>query len=212
MSQPAIFREDRIDVMQDLIRTHPFAVVVASASGALSADHVPLVLHAEEGRMGTLRGHFGAANPLFRATDEPIPVLSVFQGPHSYVTPSWYVSKSEHGRVVPTWNYAVVHARGALRFIRDADWLLRHLDDLTAQHEAHRQEPWALSDAPDEFVKRQLRGLVGFEIAIADLTGTWKMSQNRIRPDRQGVAAGLRRDHGSDKEAVATLVEERARR
>ena len=120
MFQPPIFREDRLEVMHALMREHPFATVVSAATGALSADHVPLVLH-DGGGHGVLRGHLGAGNPLCRETAGAIEVLAIFQGPQSYVTPSWYASKREHGKVVPTWNYVVVHARGALRFVRDAD-------------------------------------------------------------------------------------------
>ena len=157
---------------------HPFATVVASATGILTADHVPLVLKSTSSK-SHLQGHIAVNNPLFRETQEPFEVLTVFQGPQTYITPSWYASKQEHGKVVPTWNYVVVHVRGKLRFIREAKWLLRHLDDLTNQHESHRPEPWAVSDAPLDFVQRQLRGLVGFEITVEDMQGTWKVSQNK---------------------------------
>ncbi len=191
MFQPAAFREDRIEVMHDLMIAHPFATLVSSGSGGLTADHVPLVLHTDAGGLGVLRGHVAVANPLFGTSDAPQEVLAVFQGPHSYVTPSWYASKAEHGKVVPTWNYVAGHARGVLRFRRDAAWVRRHLEDLTAQHEGRRPAPWAVSDAPEDFIARQMRGLVGFEIALHDVQGKWKVSQNRPASDRVGVAAGL---------------------
>ena len=142
MNQPPIFHEDRPDVMHDLIVSHPFATIVAHATGGLTADHVPLVLKDCQGK-SSLQGHIAANNPLFRDTTEAFQVLTIFQGPQTYVTPSWYASKQEHGKVVPTWNYVVVHVHGTLHFNREPDWLLQHLEDLTHQHESHRAEPWA---------------------------------------------------------------------
>lgn len=211
MRQPPVFSEDRIDVMHDLMNAHPFATIVSAAMGMLSADHVPLILHVDDADKGVLRGHVAISNPLFRDTEGPIDVLSVFQGPQSYVTPSWYASKKEHGKVVPTWNYVVVHARGTLTFTRDAAWLMRHLQALTAQHESHRPEPWALGDAPDTFIEKQLRALVGFEIVIDDLQGTWKVSQNKALSDWKGVRDGLRDAGDADAKSMGDLVEERAR-
>lgn len=211
MFQPAIFHEERPDVMHALMRDHPFATLVSNATGGLTADHVPLVLHADQGGQGALRGHISVGNPLFRKTNGAIQVLTVFQGPQTYVTPSWYASKQQHGKVVPTWNYVVVHARGTLRFVRDPQWVLEHLQDLTNAHESHRPTPWAVSDAPAEFVARQMRGLVGFEIEITDLTGTWKVSQNKTRDDRDGVSSGLGSENTPDAASIAQLVRERAR-
>ena len=208
MFQPTIFREERTAVMHALMRAHPFATLVSYATGGLTADHVPLVLHAEVGEQGALRGHVAAGNPLFRETEGAVDVLAIFQGPQTYVHPGWYASKAEHGKVVPTWNYAVAHARGRLRFIRDTEWVVAHLHALTAQHESHRPAPWAVSDAPADFVARQLKGLVGFEIAIEALEGTWKVSQNKHEADRAGVVAGLDAEGGED---VAALVRERGR-
>lgn len=212
MYQPPLFREDRVDVMQALMRAHPFATLVSSATGTLSADHVPLVLDATGSDLGVLRGHLAAANPLARQTEGPIEVMTIFQGAQTYVTPAWYASKQEHGRVVPTWNYAVVHARGTLNFVSDPDWLLQHLQDLTAQHEATRAAPWAVSDAPEDFVALQLRALIGFEIRIASLEGKWKASQNKNAADRQGVRAGLAAEDNADARAMADLVARRSER
>lgn len=211
MQQPPIFREHRVDVMRGLMRAHPFATIVSAATGLLTADHIPLVLHEEEGEHGTLRGHIAVSNPLFRETTGPIEVLTIFQGPQTYVTPSWYAAKREHGKVVPTWNYVVVHTRGTLAFTRETPWLLRHLADLTAQHESHRPEPWAVSDAPDDFIARQLKGLVGFEIAIKALQGTWKVSQNKPLADWTGVRDGLQQAGGDEAIAIAELVHAHAR-
>ncbi|MEM8869482.1 MAG: FMN-binding negative transcriptional regulator [Pseudomonadota bacterium] len=206
MYEPPLFREDRVDVMQALMHAHPFATLVSSATGTLSADHVPLELCAELSKHGVLRGHLAVANPLYRGTDGPISVLAVFQGPQSYITPSWYPSKQEHGKVVPTWNYAVVHATGQLRFHTDPAWLMAHLTSLTQRHEAPRDAPWEVADAPGDFTKRQLKGLVGFEIDIEALTGKWKVSQNKAAPDRAGVEKGLLTENTPSGTAMSRLV------
>ena len=124
------------------------------------------------------------------------PALAVFPGPDAYITPSWYPSKQEHGRVVPTWNYTVVHARGRVRFIEDADWLRNNVSQLTDKFEGRRAEPWAVSDAPDRFIDMQLKAIVGFELEIASLEGKRKVSQNREAADRAGVVAGLDAEAG----------------
>jgi len=206
MFQPPVFREDRIDVMQALMTAHPFATLVSSATGQLSADHIPLLLHPELSPNGTIRGHIAAANPLRRKTDGDIKVLAVFQGPHAYVTPSWYPSKKEHEKVVPTWNYAVVHAHGMLRFHNDPDWLTKHLGELTDRHESHRQDPWAITDAPKDFFQRQLKALVGIEIEVETLAGQWKVSQNKNAQDKQGVEQGLLGENSGQAAAVSDLV------
>lgn len=211
MFQPPIFVEDRPEIMHGLMSAHPFATLISSATGCLTADHVPLVLKSDHSENGVLQGHIAVANPLFCGTNEPIEVLTIFQGPQTYVTPSWYASKQEHGKVVPTWNYVVVHARGKLRFTSEPSWLLQHLEDLTNQHEGHREKPWAVSDAPTDFVTRQLRGLVGFEILIKDLQGTWKVSQNKALKDWTGVKVGLEQSAGPGAAEMARLVTERAR-
>lgn len=211
MFQPQVFREDRAEVMRDLIRQQPFGILVSSATGDLAADHLPFVLHDDDKPLGTLHGHIGAGNPLIRQANDRCEVLTIFQGPQSYISPSWYPSKAAHGKVVPTWNYVVVHARGLLRVRREHDWLLQHLDDLTRQHEGARPDPWSVSDAPEDFIQRQLRGLVGFEIAITDLQGTWKLSQNKTADDAAGVVEGLREIADEEKSAMAALVTGRAR-
>ncbi len=211
MFQPEIFRETRRWVMHELIRAHPFATLVTTAAGALAADHLPFVLHEEDGEDVILRGHLGAANPLCHSAPETGDALVIFQGPQTYVTPSWYASKSEHGRVVPTWNYVSVHARGGLRLVRNADWLQQHLHALTTQLEGNRPVPWSVADAPEDFVTRQFRGLVGIEIEITDLQGVWKVSQNKSPADRGGVIAGLRTEGDADQLAISGLVDARGR-
>lgn len=212
MNPSPLFQESRQDVLHALMREHPFATIVSSAAGALSADHAPLVLHdGPAGAPSVLRGHLARGNPLTREAAGPIEVLVIFQGPQAYITPSWYASKQAHGKVVPTWNYVVVHARGQLRFINDTQWLLAHLHTLTHTHEGARPEPWAVSDAPSTYVAQQLKGLVGFEIEIASLAGTWKLSQNKGAADRAGVEAGLRGEGDPLQTAVSSLVRDHGR-
>lgn len=207
MYQPPAFRETRLDVLHDLIGTHPFATLVTTSADGLTADHLPLFLDPNAGEYGTLRGHIAVANPLAKAGPEPFDALAIFQGPHAYVTPSWYPSKAEHGKVVPTWNYAVVHAHGPARLMRNDDWLRQLLKDLTTQHEADRPAPWSVDDAPADYVTRQLKGIVGVEIPLQRLEGKWKMSQNKSAADRRGVAAGLGADAAPAAQKVADLIQ-----
>lgn len=206
MYQPALFREERIEPMHELMRAHPFATLVSLQPGGLSADHLPLVLHPELLKLGTLRGHIAKGNPLWTSHAGPMEVLAIFQGPHAYVTPSWYPSKKEHGKVVPTWNYAVVHAFGELHFVEDPDWLLDHLDALTRQHESHRQAPWKVADAPPGYLAQMLKGIVGIEVEIGRFEGKWKVSQNRDARDRLGVQQGLLLEQREDAAAIAKLI------
>jgi transcriptional regulator len=163
-------------------------LVLDSAEGP-TADHMPLEYDATAGPHGTLRGHVARANPLWqrrRAAD-----AGGVPGPQAYVTPGWYPSKREHGKVVPTWNYTMVHARGPLRAVEDAPWLRDLVGRLTDHHEAARTTPWAVDDAPDDYVQQMLRAIVGIEIELTALVGKWKVSQNRADTDRAGVAAGM---------------------
>ncbi len=207
MYQTPHFREDRIDVLHDLIRAHPFATLVAFGQEGLIGNHLPFVLHDELTDNGTLRGHVARGNPLWKNYDRTIDVLAIFQGADSYITPSWYPSKKEHGKVVPTWNYAVVHAYGPLAIIEDAEWLRAHLGELTFQRENKRPVPWAVSDAPSDYLARQLKGIVGIEMPISRIEGTWKVSQNKKDRDRMGVSRGLDFESGGVPTAMSKLVE-----
>ena len=205
MYQPPQFQEDRLEVMHDLIRAHPFAALVALESGALSANHLPFVLHHDFSEKGTLQGHVARANPFWKNFNTSVEALAIFQGAQHYITPSYYPSKKEHGKVVPTWNYVVVHAYGHLKIIEDPAWLRTHLDELTAQQENKRADPWAVSDAPDEYTAKMLKGIVGFEIPISHIEGKWKASQNKSDQDKLGVARGLMTE--SDAMEMSRLVQ-----
>ena len=188
--QPA-FEEERLDVLHDLIRAHPLAALVVLQDGEITANHIPMILAADEGEQGVLRGHISKANPLGKGASSSVEALAIFQGPQAYVSPSWYPSKAEHGKAVPTWNYAVVHAHGPLRFIDDPQSLREHVERLTFEHEQNRPDPWSTNDAPEAYIGGLLKGVVGVELPIARLEGKWKMSQNKNDQDRLGVSDGL---------------------
>lgn len=188
---PKHFEQPSVAIMQESMAANPLATLVTLTPDGLCGDHIPMRLQHEPHPYGTLTGHVSRANPVWQqgASQE---VLVIFSGPDAYITPSWYASKSTTGKVVPTWNYAVVHAYGILRAIHDLQWLKAHVAELTDHHESSFANPWSMSDAPKEFTEKLLQGIVGIEIAISRLEGKWKLSQNRPEADRTGVAAGLR--------------------
>ena len=198
------------DVLHVFIEAHPFATLVTASDG-LFATHLPLVLRPDEGALGTLEGHVARANPHHGRVPEATEGLVIFAGPHAHITPTWYPSKQEDGRVVPTWNYVAVHAYGSVRFTDDPGFLRRHLARLTARHEAARGSEWRTSDPPVEYVEQQIRAIVGVEIVIMRLEGKWKMSQNRSEADVDGVIDGLRRSGSHEDATVADVVAERKR-
>jgi transcriptional regulator len=210
MYQPPHFREERIEVQHTLIRSHPLGLLITSGPGGLQANFIPFVIYSDASTRGTLRCHLARANLQWRELQAVEECLIVFQGPQEYVTPSWYSTKRETGKVVPTWNYVTVHAWGRPQIIEDIAWLRPQLDDLTLLKEGTRPAPWKVDDAPPEFVASQIKGIVGVEIPIGRIEGKWKVSQNRSEADRLGVVAGLRAS-GADGGIMASLVAERGR-
>jgi transcriptional regulator len=206
MYTPKHFEEPRIEVMHELMRARPLATLVTLSSGGLNANHIPLHLADASAPFGTLRGHVARANPLWSDFAKDVEVLAIFHGPDSYITPSWYATKQETGKVVPTWNYAVVHAYGKLRIIDDASWLRSQLEALTAHNEAGFARQWSVSDAPREYTDKLLAAIVGFEIVITKLAGKWKVSQNQPAQNQASVIAGLNNSDLRDAEAMAALV------
>ncbi|HTV01816.1 MAG TPA: FMN-binding negative transcriptional regulator [Luteitalea sp.] len=205
MYNPPAFREADLALQHQFMRERRFGLVVSGGAG-LMATSLPLLLDTAVAPLGVLSGHVSKANDHWKTLDGA-DVLVVYQGPDAYVTPSWYPSKAEHGTVVPTWNYVMVQVRGTARVMHDADWLHRHVTALTEVHEQSRDEPWHVSDAPSSYIAAQIRGIVGVEIAIREIDGKRKVSQNRAVADRLGVADGLARDGHSD---MADLVRARA--
>jgi transcriptional regulator len=193
MHCPSVFREERLDVLHRLISDYPLATLMTAGRGGLIANLIPFSLH-EGGEFGILRAHLAKANKQLDDLRDGAETLVVFHGPQSYVTPSWYPSKAEHGKVVPTWNYAVVQVRGTALVTDDSLWLRRQIEVLTANQENQRANPWRVSDVPEDFVGVQLKGIVGIEIPVRGIEGKWKMSQNRLPEDRQGVLAGMQTD------------------
>jgi transcriptional regulator len=207
MYQPPHFREDRLDVQHALIRAHPLGLLVTFGGAGLVANPVPFVIDPSASPLGTLRAHLSRANAQWRDFDPDHEALVVFQGAEAYITPSWYEAKRQHGKVVPTWNYAMVQAYGRLRVMDDPEWLLGQISTMTAAQEAAQPEPWSVGDAPPPFVAAQLKGIVGIEIDITRIEGKWKVSQNRSEADRQGVSAGLRLAEDDASRAMADLVD-----
>ncbi|HSJ02423.1 MAG: FMN-binding negative transcriptional regulator [Verrucomicrobium sp.] len=207
MYNPKMFREERLTVLHALIRDHPLATLVTfGAQGqGLQANLIPFIL-VEGGEHGILRAHLARANVQLDDLRTGAEALVIFQGPEAYITPSWYASKAEHGKVVPTWNYTMVQARGLPRVIDDPDWIRDQIDMLTSAQEQVRPEPWAVSDAPVDFVSAQLNAIVGVEIPITSLEGKWKVSQNRSEADQAGVRAGLQHEGGCPHTPMAALI------
>ena len=203
---PQPFEETRVEVLHALMRAHPLATLVTWTGSALSADHIPLQTLSVPAPYGVLRGHIARANPLWRHTELEREVLAIFQGPQVYISPSLYPTKQVTGEVVPTWDYAVVHASGTLRFVHEAPWLLALLENLTDTHESPRRMPWKVADAPAHYVQGLLRSIVGFEFSITRLTGKWKVSQNRNAADQQGVIDGLRAADEPQSSQIADLL------
>jgi len=206
MYVPSHFAETRVPVLHQLIATHPLATVVTFSSEGLSANHIPLELNAAAGGLGILQGHVARANPMWRDFSKQTGALAVFQGPERYISPNWYPSKPESGKVVPTWNYAVVHASGPLEVIEDRDWLLALVSRLTDRHEMASASPWKVADAPADYIENLLRAIVGIRIPISKLTGKWKVSQNRSAGDREGVAGALQQQSNSEAMEMAHLI------
>lgn len=203
MYRPTAFREDRLEVLHGLIRAHPLAQLVTAGPGGLMANPVPCLVDGDAGPNGILRLHLAKANPQVEELRNGAEALAIFQGPQAYVTPSWYPAKLEHGKVVPTWNYVTVHAWGTPR-VMDAAGLRRQIEDLTVSQEQGRPAPWAVGDAPEDFILTLMNSIVGIEIPIARIEGKWKLSDNRTESERRGVSEGYRAE---GNEAMAELVE-----
>ena len=199
--------EKRVPVMHALITAHPLGTLVTLGSSGLFASHIPMVLEDDGSEFGVLRGHISRANTQWRDFVPTVDALAIFSGHQHYITPNWYPGTREHGKEVPTWNYVVVHAYGPLKVIQDEQWLLTNVEKLTSIHEAASPVPWKVSDAPQDFIRSQLKGIVGLELPIRRLEGKWKVSQNRTEEEREGVVEGLGKLGTPESLAMKDLVE-----
>jgi transcriptional regulator len=204
---PKHFEEPRIHVMHDLIRAYPLSTVVTGTSSGLNANHIPLHLSESSEPYGVLRGHVARANPLLDDIRNEAEALAIFHGPNAYITPSWYATKKETGKVVPTWNYSAVHAYGVFRIIEEASWVRDQLNSLTTENESDFPEPWSISDAPPDYIDQIMKAIVGVEMVITKLLGKWKVSQNQPSQNQASVIAGLKESGSSTALAMAALVE-----
>ena len=191
MFVPSFNSETDVSIQHDLIESRPLGTWSALVAGRLEVNHIPFALHRTRGELGTLLGHVSRANPIWRNFGSDVESVVAFQGDQAYISPSWYPSKHQHGKAVPTWNYIVVHARGTPTVIDDPEQLFQHLNDLTDRHERHQTLPWKVSDAPSEYLEKMMAAIVGIEIPITSLTGKWKLGQNRPHADKLGMIAGL---------------------
>lgn len=207
MYNPSHFQESRLDVLHGLIRQQPLSTLITLTTEGLVANHIPLYLRFDGTGQGTLVGHVARANPIWKDFDANTAALAIFQGPHKYITPRAYATKAEHGKVVPTWNYVTVHARGPLQVHDDASWIRAQLHDLVTQQEALAAQPWAVDDAPREYTDTMIRALVGISIPIVDLSGKWKVSQNQPAVNKTSLMQALRAEGAADSDVMADLIE-----
>jgi transcriptional regulator len=194
---PKANEETRTPVLHELIRSQPFASLVTFGKSGLFTSHVPMILETQgtpndqAAPLGVLKCHVSRANAQWKDFAQDVEALAIFSGAQHYISPSWYEEKQATGKVVPTWNYVVVHAYGSLKVMDDAEWLRAHVESLTTIHEAAFPEPWAVSDAPADYIASLIKGIVGLEMRITRLEGKWKLGQNRSESDRLGVVDGL---------------------
>ena len=192
--------------MHGLMRDHPFATLVVLTEDGIEANHLPLLLRKTATGDDLIVGHLARANPLWQKVKPDTEALVIFNGPHAYISPSWYPTKQEHGKVVPTWNYAVVHVRGKLRIVEDAQWLDELLHELTDIHEATFEQPWSVDDAPEDYIEKLTKAVVGVEIPVSHLQGKWKLSQNQPEQNQQKVVEGLKETQSAQNHQVAHLM------
>ncbi len=212
MYNPSHFRCTNHQEITNLIRNFPLGLLISNGQEGIQASPLPFLYFPEEGEHGVLRAHLARANPHWRSFEQASTCLVVFQGEHGYISPSWYASKASTHQVVPTWNYAMVQMHGTVRITDDPDWLQSQISALTAQQESGMQQPWQVTDAPQEFIERQKRAIVGLEITVSRVEGKWKMSQNRSAADQSGVIAGLDQDLGPERNTALARAMEKSRK
>jgi transcriptional regulator len=212
MYTPSYFKDEDLASLHGQIEATRLATLVTFDETGLQASHIPLLLEPTQGPQGTLYGHLAKANPQWKALETGAEALLIFQGADAYISPSFYAAKAEHGKVVPTWNYLAVHAYGRADVFTDPERLLRIVTGLTDKHEASRAEPWAVSDAPADYIEKMLNGIVGFAIPVERLEGKRKLNQNRSAADIAGVSKGLALSQDSSDQKIAQLMSQGASR
>ncbi len=206
------FRESRIDVLHAAIREIAFGTLITHADGDFVVSHLPFELDAQPTPNGTLLGHIARYNPQWRGIgEEGVSALAIFNGPHAYVSPSWYPGKREDPRQVPTWDYLAVHVRGTLRAFHDEERLFDLLRRLVERNEYSRPDPWKITDAPENYLREQMRYIVGLELRIELLEGRYKLSQNRDAADQEGARAGLALGNERERAVAEAIAAARAR-
>ena len=208
MYTPRIFRKDNTDDLHRMMHEIGAAAVVCDGPEGLIASHVPIELDPSIGQHGAIRFHFARDNDQVAAFEDGMDVLLIFQGPQSYITPSWYPSKKRTDEGVPTWNYVAIHASGTVKPLDKDEALFHHLKSMSDHFENEFEMPWSIEDAPSDYIKKLSRVIIGFEVEVTKLEGKWKMSQNRLMEDRQGVIAGLRNQGDDNSLAIAQIVED----
>jgi transcriptional regulator len=206
MYVPKVFEQPSVAVMQQFIGNYPFATLVAVTNAGIEANHLPFLWRDDGSEYGVLVGHLARTNPVWQAFKSEQNVLIIFQGVDAYISPSWYPAKQEHGKVVPTWNYTAVHASGKMRVIEDVKWLLELLNDLTTIHESQFKKPWAVADAPADFIEKLSGAIVGIEIPVSQLIGKWKLNQNQSEQNRKGVVGALETSSQPKERALAEEI------
>lgn len=207
MHIPKNFEQNDPEQLKTVIRDYSFATLITHSDAGLEANHIPMVL-VESGNQDFLQGHLALANPLWKSIKDGSNVLVVFHGPNSYISPNYYPTKQETGKVVPTWNYVAVHVKGVMNCIHDDDWKMDLITRLTDQHEAAQEKPWSVSDAPEDYTRRMLPAIVGIEIEITSIVGKWKVSQNQPEKNKQGVITGLSESTNSGDIKMAAIIKE----
>jgi transcriptional regulator len=204
---PKKFMQDDINKLEGIMANYSFATFIIQHVRGIEANHMPLILNKSDHR-NVLQGHIAKANPLWKNLKDKSEVLIIFNGPNCYISPNYYPTKKDDGKVVPTWNYASVHVKGIVTFIHDEKWILTMLNNLTRKYEENQQVPWSVNDAPQAYIDKMLSAIVGLEIDIVSITGKWKVSQNQIGVNQQGIIQGLSKETDTNSQNIAKLVKE----
>lgn len=211
MHIPSKFKEENLDKLHEFIQEYPLGTLIVSAENTLDADHIPFYLQKRENAQVILQSHIAKVNPLWKKVADGQEVLLIFHGPNAYISPNFYPSKKETGKVVPTWNYSVVHVRGRIFFRHESDWILQLLNNISDFHELSQTLSWSVSDAPVEFTKKLINAVVGFEVVIDDIVGNFKLSQNKTALDYSGVVNGLAESENNSDISVAKQMQQSTR-